>query len=219
MKKVMLQIPVTLADGDEEADVCNLINKVLDVGKADAADTAEDHELENTEAAEIVNRMEIGQPEVVDSCEAKLDYNRTVTVAQLVNFAGQFNEEPDLNCEYLRGQVELICDAAGVAMDDRDIVIEAVQAASTAFYSQPKLQTGNDNEDKPIANPWAVPAQELLDRGYAVVIWTPDELRGAHPRKVEERSIELTWDVIHALGGPSPDQEDALDEAQENTDD
>lgn len=35
--------------------------------------------------------------------------------------------------------------------------------------------------------------------GYAVVVWTPEELGGAHPAHVEDRIIELSWDVIDAL--------------------
>lgn len=48
---------------------------------------------------------------------------------------------------------------------------------------------------------------DLCNDGYAVIIWTPEELGNADPRKVEDRSIELTWDVIDALGGPSLDEQ------------
>ncbi len=41
--------------------------------------------------------------------------------------------------------------------------------------------------------------QELRHTGFAVIVWTPGELKGANPRKVEERSIELGWDVIDDL--------------------
>lgn len=41
--------------------------------------------------------------------------------------------------------------------------------------------------------------QKLREQGYAVIVWTPEELGGAPPRKVEDRSIELGWDVIDAL--------------------
>lgn len=40
---------------------------------------------------------------------------------------------------------------------------------------------------------------ELRNRGYAVIVWTPDELRAADPGDVEDRSIELGWDVIECL--------------------
>ena len=40
---------------------------------------------------------------------------------------------------------------------------------------------------------------ELRDSGYAVIVWTPDELRTADPGAVEDRSIELGWDVIECL--------------------
>jgi hypothetical protein len=41
--------------------------------------------------------------------------------------------------------------------------------------------------------------QKLREQGYAVIVWTPEELEGAPPRKVEDRSIELGWEVIDAL--------------------
>lgn len=41
--------------------------------------------------------------------------------------------------------------------------------------------------------------QELRQEGYAVIVWTPEELRDANADSVEERSIELGWDVIDAL--------------------
>jgi len=40
---------------------------------------------------------------------------------------------------------------------------------------------------------------ELRDAGYAVIVWTPEELRGASARRVEDRSIELGWEVIDLL--------------------
>ena len=35
--------------------------------------------------------------------------------------------------------------------------------------------------------------------GYAVICFTPEELRGAKPSKVEERLVELGWEVIDDL--------------------
>jgi hypothetical protein len=35
--------------------------------------------------------------------------------------------------------------------------------------------------------------------GYAVVIFTPEELRGANPDHVEDRLVELGWDVINDI--------------------
>jgi hypothetical protein len=67
-----------------------------------------------------------------------LDLNRTVTIGKLIQLAGQFNEEihEDVNEEYTRGQVELICDAAGIPMDDRDEVHDAVAKASDEFFGR-----------------------------------------------------------------------------------
>jgi hypothetical protein len=41
--------------------------------------------------------------------------------------------------------------------------------------------------------------RELRHAGYAVIVWTPDEVGTANPRKVEDRSISLGWDVIGDL--------------------
>ena len=40
---------------------------------------------------------------------------------------------------------------------------------------------------------------ELRDQGCAVVCFVPDELRGADPSDVEDRLVELGWDVIDAF--------------------
>jgi len=41
--------------------------------------------------------------------------------------------------------------------------------------------------------------RQLRKMGYAVVAFTPDELRGADSDHVEDRLIELGWDVIANL--------------------
>jgi hypothetical protein len=41
--------------------------------------------------------------------------------------------------------------------------------------------------------------RELSDLGYAIVIITPEELDDASPSKVEDRLIELSWDIINDL--------------------
>jgi hypothetical protein len=40
---------------------------------------------------------------------------------------------------------------------------------------------------------------ELTFAGYAVVVWTPEEIGDLNPRKVEDRVIELGNEVIHSL--------------------
>ncbi len=35
--------------------------------------------------------------------------------------------------------------------------------------------------------------------GYAVICFTPEELRGADPGHVQDRLVELGWDVIDTL--------------------
>ena len=39
----------------------------------------------------------------------------------------------------------------------------------------------------------------LIQLGYAVVAFNPEELEGADPDKVTNRLIELGWDVIQGL--------------------
>ncbi|HEY3536652.1 MAG TPA: hypothetical protein VGL01_04405 [Trinickia sp.] len=39
----------------------------------------------------------------------------------------------------------------------------------------------------------------LRSRGYAIVVWTPDELRGARASVVEDIGIERMSDAINAL--------------------
>lgn len=46
---------------------------------------------------------------------------------------------------------------------------------------------------------------ELRHAGYAVITWTPEELRDANPRRVEDRSIELGWEIINDLASDSYD--------------
>lgn len=41
--------------------------------------------------------------------------------------------------------------------------------------------------------------RSLRNRGYAVIVWTPDELQEADAQRVEDRSIELGWDIIATL--------------------
>lgn len=39
----------------------------------------------------------------------------------------------------------------------------------------------------------------LRNKGYAIIVWTPEELGSANPRRVEDRSIELGHGVIDDL--------------------
>ena len=40
---------------------------------------------------------------------------------------------------------------------------------------------------------------DLRSEGHAVIVWTPAELQGADPGRIEDRSVELGWDVIAQL--------------------
>ena len=50
--------------------------------------------------------------------------------------------------------------------------------------------------------------EELRSRGFAVIIWTPEELAGASRKHVEDRSVELGWQVIEDLKDIGPDSVD-----------
>ena len=39
----------------------------------------------------------------------------------------------------------------------------------------------------------------LTDQGYAVIVWTPEELGNASTKDVENRSIELGFEIIETL--------------------
>lgn len=41
--------------------------------------------------------------------------------------------------------------------------------------------------------------RELRHAGYAVIVWTPEELQGVSHKHVEDRSVELGYDVINDL--------------------
>jgi hypothetical protein len=47
---------------------------------------------------------------------------------------------------------------------------------------------------------------ELRAIGCAVVCFTPQELRGADPDHVEDRLVEIGWDVIDSLAVESGDE-------------
>ena len=48
----------------------------------------------------------------------------------------------------------------------------------------------------------------LKSRGFAVITWTPEELAGASRKHVEDRSVELGWQVINDLKDMGPDSDD-----------
>ena len=51
--------------------------------------------------------------------------------------------------------------------------------------------------------------RQLRKMGYAVVAFTPEELRGADPDHVEDRLVELGWDVINYLATEPEENSDA----------
>lgn len=48
--------------------------------------------------------------------------------------------------------------------------------------------------------------RQLRKWGYAVVAFTPAELRGANPDHVEDRLVEIGWDVINTLATEPEEQ-------------
>ena len=42
---------------------------------------------------------------------------------------------------------------------------------------------------------------ELRDQGYAVAIFTPNELNFARPDRVEDEMVSSGWEAINLLGG------------------
>lgn len=51
--------------------------------------------------------------------------------------------------------------------------------------------------------------KKFRDNGYAIVIFNKDELLGAPREDVEDRLVELGWDVIDTLRGPEEPDEDS----------
>jgi hypothetical protein len=43
---------------------------------------------------------------------------------------------------------------------------------------------------------WRKTLYEMRDAGYAVIVWTPDELGDVEAEWVEERSISYGWDYL-----------------------
>jgi len=41
--------------------------------------------------------------------------------------------------------------------------------------------------------------KDLRSKGYAVVIFDPEELQGTTPRRVEDELVTQAWDIIDAL--------------------
>jgi len=48
----------------------------------------------------------------------------------------------------------------------------------------------------------------IKDKGFAVVIITPEELEGADSDKVEDRLVELSWEIINDLKQNDDDAEE-----------
>jgi len=94
------------------------------------------------------------------------------------------------------------CDMQPVVVDTDDpewlphMLVDPILETGEVDYENggwyPKAQEGlADEEVQAVRN--------LRERGYAVVIFSPEEVESAASGKVEDRLIELGWDVIDAL--------------------
>lgn len=54
-------------------------------------------------------------------------------------------------------------------------------------------------DDKTVYDIYLHVVSELRSRHFAVITWTPDELKFADPKLVEDRSIELGHEIIADL--------------------
>lgn len=50
--------------------------------------------------------------------------------------------------------------------------------------------------------------KELRARDCAVVCFVPDELNGAHPEMVEDRLVEVGWEIIDSLSTDSNSEDE-----------
>ena len=55
----------------------------------------------------------------------------------------------------------------------------------------------------------------LRNRGYAVIIWTPEEIGTVNPRRLEDRSVELGWEVIEDLKDTGISRNNQRDDVEE----
>ena len=60
-----------------------------------------------------------------------------------------------------------------------------------------------DDEYMPSDLKWL---RNMRERGFCVVVFTPDELDGADPDEVEDQLIERGWDVIELLRESEDDE-------------
>lgn len=66
MKTYLVTVPVTVPDEIDGIDLCNTINTLINIGLADAADTAGDDSLDGCEEAKEVLLLKIKEPFMYD---------------------------------------------------------------------------------------------------------------------------------------------------------
>jgi hypothetical protein len=64
--KLLATIEVEAPDGSDPSEVAGALNKMIEVGYADASDTVDDDEIDDGGEAEFVTNLTIGQPTVFD---------------------------------------------------------------------------------------------------------------------------------------------------------
>jgi len=56
--------------------------------------------------------------------------------------------------------------------------------------------------------------QVLRDKGFSVAAFTPTEMRGADPDRIEDAMVQMGWDAIDTLATePRPDEEESEESA------
>jgi hypothetical protein len=65
--------------------------------------------------------------------------------------------------------------------------------------NKPMSNTTTEIEYEPVTSEEAGVLKALRHKGYAVVIFDPEELQGVKPRYVEDELVNQAWGIIDAL--------------------
>ncbi len=76
----------------------------------------------------------------------------------------------------------------------KKVVKKSPKTVKKVVKKTPKKVSENELTDKEVEV-----IREIRDRGFAVVIFNPEELASAEQDRVEDRLVELGWEVIGDL--------------------
>jgi len=127
--------------------------------------------------------------------------NNTGTASFFMNSPSDFKCSIDIWPEDWRSYIE--CES---------VDIELLENGELSVINRVEPQTVNPDFSGHDDASLLAAVQELKDRGYALALWTPDELKGADPDHVAEIMIERGQNEIHGLG-----VEDSLASPQQGT--